>query len=65
LLRLTRRSGHLANPEAGDFQRFERLTVLFELNPVPGDVAIAVSDHGAAAFKITGSKDGSAWLMAG
>jgi hypothetical protein len=64
-LRLTRRSGHLPNPEAGDFQRLERLTVLFELNPVPGDVAIAVSYHGAAAFKNTGFKDGSVWLTAG
>jgi hypothetical protein len=62
---VTGQAGHLANPEAGDFQGLEGLTVLFELNPVPGDVAIGVSDHGAAAFKITGLKDGTTWLTAG
>ena len=43
------RIGDLANPESGDFHRAEGFTVLPELNPVPGDIAIAVSDHGIAA----------------
>jgi hypothetical protein len=46
LLRMAGRAGHLANPEAGDFQCLDGLAVLLELNPVPGDVAIALSDHG-------------------
>jgi hypothetical protein len=46
LLRVARGSGHFANPEAGDFQYLQGIAVLLKLNPVPGDVAIAVSDHG-------------------
>jgi hypothetical protein len=42
------RTGHLANREPGGFERLHRVTVLLELNPVPGDVAIAVRDHVAA-----------------
>jgi hypothetical protein len=49
MLRLAARIGDLANPESGDFHRPEGFTVLPELNPVPGDIAIAVSDHGIAA----------------
>ena len=50
LLRMAGRSRHLANLEAGDFQCLHGLTVLFELNPVPGDGAIAVSYHDATAL---------------
>jgi hypothetical protein len=43
------RTGDLADPELGDFHHPEGFTILPELNPVPGDIAIAVSDHGIAA----------------
>ena len=52
LLRLAGRSGEPANPEPGDFQSLEGVTVLPELNPVPGDVAIAVSDHVTPAIRM-------------
>jgi hypothetical protein len=44
-LRLAGRTGDFANPEPGNFHRFQGVAVLLELNPVPSDVAIAVSDH--------------------
>jgi hypothetical protein len=43
------RTGDLADPESGDFDCPECFTVLPQLNPVPGDIAITVSDHGVAA----------------
>ncbi|MFL5239481.1 MAG: hypothetical protein ACJ8EL_18175 [Rhizomicrobium sp.] len=45
LLRLAGRAGHFANPEPSNFHCFKSVAVLLELNPVPSDVAIAVSDH--------------------
>ncbi len=45
---LAGRPGHLAHREPNCFQGLHRLTVLLELNPVPSDVAIAVSNHVAA-----------------
>jgi hypothetical protein len=45
-LRLADRTGHLADRKSGTFQRLDGVTVLPELNPVPGDVAVAVSAHG-------------------
>ena len=47
-LGLAGRRGHLANREPNCFQGLHGITVLLELNPVPGDVAIAVSNHVAA-----------------
>jgi hypothetical protein len=47
-LRLADRTSHLADRKPGTFQRLDRVTVLPELNPVPGDVAVAVGDHAAA-----------------
>ena len=44
-LRLPGRAGHFANPEPGNFHGLQSVAVLLQLNPVPGDVAIAVSDH--------------------
>ena len=57
-LGLAARAGHLADRKPNRFQGLHRLTVLLELNPVPGDVAIAVSDHDAPAVRIPGSKMG-------
>ncbi len=37
--------GHLADRESRDFQRLQGFAVLFELCPVPGNFAIAVSNH--------------------
>src|ERR1700683_2232056 len=48
LLRLANRTGHFADRKPGTFQRLDGVTVLPELNPVPGDVAVAVGDHAAA-----------------
>jgi hypothetical protein len=48
-LRLTARTGDIAGPEVSDFQGLHGITVLLELNPVPGDIAIAVRNHVAAA----------------
>jgi hypothetical protein len=45
VFRLAARIGGLANPEPANFHRPQGLTVLPQLNPVPGDIAIAVSDH--------------------
>ena len=45
---LAGRSGHLANREPNCFQGLQFVAVLLELNPVPGNVAIAVSNHVAA-----------------
>jgi hypothetical protein len=45
LSRLTGRAGHFANPEPSNFHCLQGVPVLLELNPVPSDVAIAVSDH--------------------
>ena len=45
---LVGRPGHLAHREPNCFQSLHRVTVLLELNPVPSDVAIAVSNHVAA-----------------
>ena len=47
-LGLAGRCGHLANREPNCFQGLHGVTVLLELNPVPSDVAIAVSNHVAA-----------------
>jgi hypothetical protein len=40
--------GHLAHRKPNCFQGLHRVTVFLELNPVPSDVAIAVSNHVAA-----------------
>ena len=42
------RAGHLADRKPDGFQALQRVPVPLELNPVPGDVAIAVSNHVAA-----------------
>ena len=42
---LADRAGDLAHRKAGRFQRLHGIAVLFELNPMPSDVAIAVSNH--------------------
>ena len=44
----------MAHPEVSDLQGLYGVTVLPELNPVPGDVAIAVSDHVGA---VVGTKE--------
>jgi hypothetical protein len=49
LLCFAGRTGHLADRKPGCFQGLHGVTVLLELNPVPSDVAIAVSVHVAAA----------------
>ena len=55
--------GELAVPEPRDFQRLQGFTVFPEPNPLPGDVAIAVSDHGAAAMaNLPSKKDRPVWL---
>ena len=51
-LRQRDRTGGIAYLESSDFQGLHGVTVLLELNPVPGNVAIAVSDHGAATVQI-------------
>ena len=48
-LRLAGRIGELANLEPRRFQGLYGVTVLLELNPMPSDVAIALSNHVAAA----------------
>ena len=48
LLCLAGRPGHLAHRKPNCFQGLNRVAVLLELNPVPSDVAIAVSNHVAA-----------------
>ena len=55
-LRGVDRPGDLAGPESCDFQGLEGLAVFPKLDPLPGDVAIAVSDHVAAALELTGRK---------
>lgn len=45
---LAGRPGHLAHRKPNCFQGLDRVTVLLELNPVPSDGAIAVSNHVAA-----------------
>jgi hypothetical protein len=52
-LRLTARTGDVANPEPSSFQGLHGVTVLLELNPVPSDVAIAVRNHVAAAIDVS------------
>ena len=47
-LRLAGRTGYLAKRKPSIFQGLHSVTVLLELNPVPSDVAIAVSSHVAA-----------------
>src|SRR5258708_5815040 len=47
-LRLAARAADFAGPEPGNFQRPHGVAVLLELDPVPGDVAVAVGDHVAA-----------------
>jgi hypothetical protein len=42
---LAGRTGGLANGKPGGFQGLHGITVLFELNPMPGNVAITVSCH--------------------
>jgi hypothetical protein len=39
------RTGDLANRKSGGLQGFQSVPVPPELNPVPGNVAIAVSNH--------------------
>jgi hypothetical protein len=56
LLRVACCSRHIANPEAGDFQSLQSLAVLLELNPVPGDVAIAFSDHVCSRDRMSGQE---------
>ena len=46
--RLAGRTGDLANGKPRSFQGLHGVTVLLELNPVPGDVAIVVGNHEAA-----------------
>jgi hypothetical protein len=46
----------IANPEPGDFQSLYGLTVLLELNPVPSDVAVALSDHVSAVISMIGNR---------
>ena len=48
LLCLAGRPGHFAHRKPNCFQGLHRVTVLLQLNPVPSDVAIAVSNHVAA-----------------
>jgi len=68
---VTGRTGDLANRKLSSFQGFHGVTVLLELNPMPSDVAIAVSNHVAAAhgdrlvlsFRMV--KDGRLWLTIG
>jgi hypothetical protein len=45
---LSGRPGDLAHRKPGRFQRLHGVAVLFELNPMPSDVAIAVSNHVSA-----------------
>jgi len=59
-LRPAGRTGGLAHRKSGGFQRLQGVTVLPELNPVPGDVAVAVSDHGAAAAIATTGQETAA-----
>ncbi len=42
---LAGRTGGLADRKPGGFQGLHGVAVLFELNPMPSDVAIAVSNH--------------------
>src|SRR5258708_9685222 len=68
---VTGRTGDLANRKLSSFQGFHGVTVLLELNPMPSDVAIAVSNHVAAAhgdrlvlsFRMV--KHGRLWLTIG
>jgi hypothetical protein len=55
-LRLAGRTGDFANPEPGNFHRLQGVAVLLELNPMPSDVAIAVSYHGAVAIGMNGRR---------
>ena len=48
-LRSVARTGDIANSKPSSFQRLHGVTVLLELNPMPSDVAIAVSNHLALA----------------
>jgi hypothetical protein len=69
--RLTDRTDDLANRKLSSFQVLYGVTVVLELNPMPSDVAIAISNHVAAAhgdrlvlsFRMV--KDGSSWLTIG
>jgi hypothetical protein len=47
--RLAGRTGDLANRKPSSFQGLHGVAVLLELNPMPSDVAIAVSNHVAVA----------------
>jgi hypothetical protein len=55
-LRLAGRTSHFANPESRDFHCLQGGAVLLELNPVPSDVAIAVSDHVGAVIVREGKR---------
>jgi hypothetical protein len=46
--RLAGRTGELAHLKPSSFQGLHGVTVLLELNPMPSDVAIALSNHVAA-----------------
>jgi hypothetical protein len=46
---LAGRTSALANRKPGRFEGLHGITVLFELNPMPSDIAIAVSRHVPAA----------------
>src|SRR6201999_4073338 len=45
VLRRLAAAGHPSGREAGRFEGFQGLTVLLELNPMPGDPAVAVRTH--------------------
>ena len=68
---LAGRTGGLANRKPGGFQGLHGITVLFELNPMPSDVAIAVSRHVPAARRgrlghlFERLTIGGSWLMIG
>jgi hypothetical protein len=70
-LGLAGRTGDLANGKASSFQGLDGVTVLLELNPMPRDVAIVVSNHEAAVpsdrlgFSFSNVKDGRRWLTIG
>jgi hypothetical protein len=64
-LGLARQSRIFACPEPVDFQSLQGITVLFALNPVPSNVAIAVSDHVATILVTIGGRQGVMQLCTG
>jgi hypothetical protein len=65
------RAGDLAHRKPCGFQRLHGVAVLFELNPMPSDVAIAVSNHvsdapgGRLGDLFEWLTIGGSWLMIG